>query len=210
MTTMRQALLRASAILGLLLVHQSGALALATDEPPNIVVILADDLGWADTAVTGGRYFETPNLDRLAAQGIRFTQAYAAAHLCSPSRAAILTGRYPARVGITTVIKEDKPAPPAGTKIDKGLHDDVNRPLLPVSRPYFLPSTEITIPQMLHSAGYVSALVGKWHLGSTGSLPQDHGFDFNFGGNSWGRPPSYFDPYTSKYLKGRIGFSPRK
>jgi arylsulfatase A len=186
----------------MLLVCLFPALAVADNSPPNIILILADDLGWADTGVTGSRYYETPNIDNLAAQGMRFTQAYAADAVCSPSRAAILTGLYPARVGITTNVSE--------IPINKETHEDVNRPLLPVRSLDFLSSTEVTIPQRLHALGYTSALVGKWHLGGPGSLPQDHGFDLNLGGSSWGRPPGYFDPYTSNVFEGRIGFAPRR
>ena len=128
-------------------------LAGADNEAPNVILIVADDLGRGDLAVSGGKYFETPNIDRLAAQGVRFTTAYAATHLCSPSRAAILTGRYPARIGITTVLPQDIPAPAPGTPIDRKKHDDVGRPLLPAADPYFFPSTEVTLPQSLHAAG---------------------------------------------------------
>jgi arylsulfatase A-like enzyme len=134
---------------------------------PNIVLIVADDLGWADLGVYGNPFFESPHLDRLAADGIRFTQAYAAGHVCSPTRASILTGRYPARVGLTNYLY--------GTKTV----DD--SPVLPAPFADRLPLEEITIAERLKKAGYRTGLVGKWHLGENTSLgesdPDLQGFD---------------------------------
>ncbi|HWC00791.1 MAG TPA: sulfatase-like hydrolase/transferase, partial [Bryobacteraceae bacterium] len=120
-------------------------------QPTNVVFILADDWGWTDLGCYGSRYYQTPNLDRLASQGMRFTNAYAACPVCSPTRASILTGRYPARLHLTDWIPGRKQWPSAR-----------------VITPQFeqqLPLEEVTIPEMLKPAGYRSAAIGKWHLG---------------------------------------------
>lgn len=146
---------------------------------PNIVMIVADDLGWRDLACYGSEFYETPRLDRLAADGVRFTTAYATSPVCSPSRGSLLTGRYPARVGLTQYIP--------GHSV--GRVGDV---------PYFhvLPRTETTIATALRGAGYQTWHVGKWHLGDAASAPQVHGFDVNLGGCDWGMlRQGYFSPY---------------
>ena len=148
---------------------------------PNIVFILIDDLGWADVGCFGSKYYETPNIDRLASQGMRFTDAYAACAVCSPTRASIMTGKYPARLHLTDWIPGEGNAP------SHRLH-------IPEWR-QFLPLEEITIARTLKSAGYVSAAIGKWHLGGPAYYPERHGFDLNVGGGSLGSPPSYFWPY---------------
>ena len=155
------------------------------DEPrPNVVLIVIDDLGWADLGCYGSKFHKTPHLDRMAAEGMRFTQAYAACPVCSPTRAAIMTGRYPQRMGITTWLPG---------------HPDKNEyRLLSPKVNQQLPAEEITIAEVLKTAGYVSASIGKWHLGGTGSLPTDHGFDVNIAGDHAGSPYSYFSPYTNK------------
>lgn len=143
--------------------------------PPNIVLILADDLGWADLGCYGSTFHETPNLDRLARSGMRFTQAYAAAPLCSPTRASLLTGKHPARLHLTTYLpgRPDMPS-------QKLLQARINKQL---------PLDETTLAEALKPAGYVSGHVGKWHLGGRGFLPQDQGFDVNLGGTAGGSPP---------------------
>lgn len=147
---------------------------------PNIVFILIDDLGWADLGCYGSSFYETPALDRLAIQGMRFTDAYASAPVCSPTRASILSGKYPARVGVTQFI--------GGHLV--GRLGDV---------PYFdcLPTNEYTLARALRDGGYRTWHVGKWHLGSRPeSLPNRHGFDVNIGGTGHGFPPQgYFAPY---------------
>lgn len=175
--------------------------------PPNIILILADDLGWRDTGFTGSRYYETPYIDSIARAGVNFSQAYSAANLCSPSRAALLTGRYPARLGLTFLTRDGARRP---LELPPDPYFDVGRPLMSVRYPDHLERSEVTLAQYLHEAGYVSALVGKWHLGGEGHGANDFGFDYNYGGTAIGRPPSYFDPYTSEYLPGRIGFAPRE
>jgi arylsulfatase A-like enzyme len=156
----------------------------ATAQRPNIVFILIDDLGWADVGCFGSKYYETPNIDRLAAQGMRFTDAYAACAVCSPTRASIMTGKYPARLHLTNWIPGEGNAPS-------------NRLRIPEWR-QFLPLEEITIAQALRSAGYVSAAIGKWHLGGPAYYPEHHGFDLNVGGCYLGSPPSYFWPYENR------------
>jgi arylsulfatase A-like enzyme len=154
----------------------------AADAPkpkPNVIVILADDLGWADLSCYGSTFHESPNLDQLAAQGMRFTQAYSSSPYCSPSRAAIMTGRHPARVKITDYI-------PSNGKSGK---------LLPAEMKMELPLEEVTMAELLRDAGYATWHVGKWHLGERGFLPEDQGFEVNIAGNHSGAPTSFFWPY---------------
>ena len=151
-------------LLGFLLaVLTSCAPLLAQDRPPNIVILLADDLGINDLGCYGRKEHPTPNLDKLAADGARFTQAYAAGSVCSPSRAAVLTGQSPARLKITTFLP--------------GRTDRASHRLLNPTSSAFLPSDVPTLAQLLKPRGYVSAAVGKWHLGGKGHQPTDHGFD---------------------------------
>jgi arylsulfatase A len=148
---------------------------------PNIVFILVDDLGWADVGCFGSKFYQTPNIDRLAAQGLRFTDAYAACAVCSPTRASILTGKYPARLHLTDWIAGEGDAP--------------NHALLVPQWRKFLPLEEVTIAEALKPAGYVSASIGKWHLGGPKYFPQHQGFDVNVAGGDIGHPASYFWPY---------------
>jgi arylsulfatase A-like enzyme len=152
------------------------------------VFILIDDLGWKDLGCYGSTFYETPNIDGLASDGMRFTSAYAACPVCSPTRASILTGKYPARLHLTDWIPGHK------------------RPRAKLRVPEFnqeLPLEEVTIAEVLKNAGYVSGSIGKWHLarppGAMGEgkavFPGDQGFDFSFGGDHRGHPPSYFYPY---------------
>jgi len=133
---------------------------------PNIVVIMADDLGWRDLACYGSHVFQTPNLDRLAAGGIRFTNAYSASSVCSPTRASLMTGKYPARVGLTIWLGGKGGAP---------------------SRDH-LPLEETTLAEALRGAGYATAMVGKWHLGDRPYWPKQHGFDTAVGEPHGGSP----------------------
>ena len=156
-------------------------LAVGAAKLPNVVFILADDLGWRDLGCQGSTFYETPNLDAFAKTSVRFTQAYAACPVCSPSRAAVLTGRYPARVGVTDWLPGGKNSP-------------AHKLMTPATR-QFLPNGERTLAQAFKAAGYRTAHIGKWHLGGEGHLPQDFGFDVNLGGSDAGHPPSYFSPY---------------
>ncbi|MBN7811565.1 sulfatase [Algoriphagus sp. H41] len=163
-------------------------------EKPNIILIHVDDLGATDLAVFGSDFYETPHLDQLAAEGMRFTQSYAAAHICSPSRAALMTGKYPARVGITDWIRAKFQG--VTTSGLPGEYEEFpDKPLKTPKIQGFLPLEEQTIAERLKPLGYTTLHVGKWHLGDEGMHPENQGFDVNIGGNDLGQPPSYFDPY---------------
>jgi arylsulfatase A-like enzyme len=154
---------------------------------PNIVFILMDDLGWSDIGCMGSLFYETPNLDRLAKNGLRFTDAYAACPVCSPTRASILTGKYPATVGITDWIDWSGKTHPCRGKL--------------VDVPYLkhLPPDEKTLASALRDGGYHTWHVGKWHLGGPGHYPDDVGFDVNIGGGQWGSPGGFRNHYFSPY-----------
>jgi len=160
---------------------QAQGLRTPTSDPPNIVLVLADDLGWADLGCYGADLHETPHLDQLAAQSVRFTQAYAMS-VCSPTRAMLLTGRHAARLGITVWI-------------EASLRESSNRPLRDGKSRHDLPHSETTLASRLRDAGYLTALVGKWHLGDASHFPETHGFDINVGGHHWGAPHTYWWPY---------------
>ena len=167
---------------------------LARSGPPNIVFVLIDDLGWMDLACQGNRLVETPHLDRLAAQGMRFTDAYAAAPVCSPTRAALLTGKSPARLRITNHIPDRPQFTPRDAK------------LLPAAMLDHLPLPEVTLAERLKAAGYATGFFGKWHLAGHGDptlYPDRQGFDVNLGGCALGGPPTYFDPYGIPTLPNR-------
>ena len=151
----------------------------------NVVLILADDLGWSDLACYGSDLHETPHLDGLAGDHIRFNQAYAASPVCTPTRASILTGRHPARLNMT-IWRENA--------LNRG-----NRALLEPVTLDALPLAEITLAELLKQAGYYTAHVGKWHLGSAEAYPQPHGFDVNIGGTQWGAPQSFFYPFSGDH-----------
>jgi len=151
---------------------------------PNFIFILIDDMGWKDIACNGSEFYETPNVDRMAASGMSFSQAYASCPVCSPTRASVLTGKYPATVGVTEWI--------GGNNRGK---------LLNVPYHHGLPRKETTLATALKGGGYRTWHVGKWHLGGAGSHPADHGFDVNIGGFERGWPPGgYFSPYENPKL----------
>lgn len=153
---------------------------------PNIVLFLIDDLGWRDLSCQGSTFYRTPHIDRLAQQGARFTDAYAACAVCSPTRAAILTGKYPARLLLTDWLPSGRWNPKA--KLREGRFVRA------------LPVEEVTLAEALREAGYRTASIGKWHLGSEPfSLPEHHGFDINIGGNGNGAPGDYFFPYQGDW-----------
>jgi len=180
---------------------------------PNVIFILVDDLGWTDAGCYGSRYYETPNIDRLASQGVKFTNGYAACAVCSPTRAAVMTGRYPARLGVTDWIhfqdfKGNRTNPNETSPTE--YVGDKNKKLLCPPNPFWMELDEITIAEALKPAGYVTCHVGKWHLGPDAWYPDRQGFDFNIGGCDFGQPPRYFDPYATK-RQGRIPtLEPRK
>ena len=153
-------------------------------EPLNVVLVLVDDLGWRDLGCQGSDLYETPRIDALAADAVRFTQAYSNCPVCSPSRAAIMTGKYPGRVGFTGHI----------TAIGRHRHP-ANSAILPPEDFMDLRHEFVTIAEALQSVGYVSASIGKWHLGGESYWPLAHGFDLNIAGHTHGSPASYFFPY---------------
>ncbi len=161
----------------------------AAVEKPNVVFLLVDDLGWGDFGAYGAKFYETPNIDKLAADGMLFTNAYAACTVCSPSRAAILSGCYPARLHLTDWIAGHN-KPTAKLKIpDWKMKIDHER---------------IVLPEALKEADYATGFFGKWHLMPNGQpdmdehFPTNHGFDINIGGREWGQPKGkgkYFYPF---------------
>ena len=158
----------------------------AQETPPNIILMLIDDMGWTDLGCYGSKYYETPNIDQLAKDGMKFTQAYSACTVCSPTRAAVLTGKSPARLHITDWIAgHDRPH--ARLKIPEWTKQ--------------LPLEEETLAERLKTRGYATASIGKWHLGGPEFYPQQQGFDTNIGGTDRGSPPSYFSPYGIDTLK---------
>ena len=163
----------------------------AGDAPQkNIVFFLVDDLGWADIGVNGSSFYEAPDIDGLAADGMRFTQGYAACPVCSPTRASIMTGRHPVRVNITDWIPGSRSR---ANQNPRFLHVD-DRDNLALE--------ETTLAEVLREAGYATFFAGKWHLGDKGNLPTDQGFDINIGGHHVGSPPGgYYSPWNNPYLK---------
>jgi arylsulfatase A-like enzyme len=168
----------------------------AAPERPNVVFVLIDDLGWMDLRCQGNKAVQTPRIDRLAKEGMRFTDAYAAAPVCSPTRAAILTGQAPARLQITNHIPDRESFLPDNPK------------LLPAPMRDHLPLEADTIAERFQAAGYATAFMGKWHLsGPREGLPQfepdKQGFDLNVGGCGFGGPSTFFDPYRIPHLPSR-------
>lgn len=173
--------------------------AIAAEPRPNFLLILADDLGWSDLACYGADLHETTNLDRLAREGVRFTQAYAMP-VCSPTRAALLTGRHAARLNYT-VWREaavNREAEAARTR----------RALLPPVTATDLPHAETTLAEALQAAGYLTLHVGKWHLGAGSHYPETHGFDVNLGGTHWGASATYFHPFRGTNSAGEFRYVP--
>ena len=154
---------------------------------PNIILFLIDDLGWRDLGCQGSTFYQTPNIDQLAKDGVRFTDAYAACAVCSPTRAAVLTGKSPARLLLTDWLPSGRWDPKAKLREGRFLRG--------------LPAEERTLAEALRDAGYRTGHIGKWHLGSEPfSLPEHHGFDVNIAGNAHGAPGSYFFPYAGDWL----------
>ena len=164
------------------------AVAAESKTRPNVLFILADDLGWRDLSVEGSTFYESPNIDRIAKSGMRFTQGYAGCQVCSPSRATIMLGKTPARHGITDWIGATE-----GTGWKR------NTKLLPAKYVHALPAEDTSLAESFKQAGYRTFFAGKWHLGDKGSFPEDHGFDINVGGHHRGSPPGgYFAPYNRR------------
>jgi arylsulfatase A-like enzyme len=162
---------------------------------PNVVFILVDDMGANDLSNEGSTFYESPNIDRIANEGMKFTRGYATCQVCSPSRASVLTGKYPVNHGITTWIGD-----PAGEAWGtRGRHDSH----LPPEYERNLRASEITLAEAMKDAGYKTFFAGKWHLGSEGSWPTDHGFEINKGGWDVGGPRNgYFSPWKNPNLEG--------
>ncbi|NCG31798.1 MAG: sulfatase-like hydrolase/transferase [Proteobacteria bacterium] len=151
------------------------------DPPPlNVVLIVIDDLGWMDSGTYGSTFYETPNIDRLASEGVRYTDFYTASSVCSPTRASLMTGKHPARLDLTNWIGGEQ----------SGLLDQAE---------YIreLPLSEVTVGEAFQAAGYQTGYVGKWHLGGAEFLPDAQGFDYMFAVNEAGQPGAYFPPYEN-------------
>ena len=185
-------------IVGLLLAACSGQQPPKETTKPNVLFILADDLGWTDVSYNGSKFYETPNIDQIAAEGTIFTNGYASAQVCSPSHASIMTGQNPARHGITDWI---------GAKADTSWRSrgQFNR-LLPAQYKRYLALEDTTLAEAFAANGYRTFFAGKWHLGGEkeGSLPQNHGFQINRGGWRKGSPHGgYFSPWKNPSLENR-------
>lgn len=160
---------------------------------PNFVFFLVDDMGWMDSTPYGSQYYETPNFERLAARAVRFTDAYAASPLCSPTRASIMSGQYPCRFGLTSATGHQPPEPDHAAIADKA--GPSQKVIYPYSR-HFMPTDRVTIAETLRDAGYHTGHFGKWHLGLTEEYwPEAQGFEVSFHGAPDPGPPSYFSPY---------------
>jgi len=177
-------------LLAVVLLGWIGLARLAADRP-NFVFFLVDDLGWADLGCYGSEFHETPHIDALAGIGMRFTDAYAASPVCSPTRASILTGKHPVRVNITDWI----PGMNSSRVADRRFQHVEDRDNLALD--------EVTFAEYLRDEGdYQTFFLGKWHLGARGHLPTDQGFDINIGGFEKGSPPGgYYAPWNNPYLK---------
>ena len=157
------------------------------EKTPNVLLIVADDLGYRDLQCYGNPVVETPSIDKLAKEGVMFTNAYASASVCSPTRASLLTGKNPVAINLTDFIP--------------GRQANGPKPFHKLISPKFnwqLPLEETTLAEKLKENGYATASIGKWHLGDTGYLPTQHGFDINIAGNDYGMPPTYYYPYSSE------------
>lgn len=185
---------RPASLLTALMIALPGALGAASR--PNFLFVLVDDFGWRDLSNEGSTFYETPNIDRIARSGMKFTQGYATCQVCSPSRASIMTGKFTARHGITEWIGAAQ-----GTQWKR------NTKLLPAHYEHQLALSEVTIAEALREAGYRTFFTGKWHLGNRGFYPEDQGFEFNEGGHERGSPPGgYFSPYHNPKLEdGNVG-----
>ena len=160
------------------------------ERSPNVILFLIDDLSWADLSLTGSKFYETPNIDRLAAEGGFFDNAYAANPVCSPTRASVLTGKYPSRLGISNH---------SGSRGPKGPKYMLTAPEVEAA----IPHSDTTLAEALKSQGYATAHIGKWHLAKhtakdRSDYPEKHGFDLNIAGHKMGQPGSFHFPYKSK------------
>ena len=191
--------IRMRAALGLTLILGLYPLTTFPAQHPNIVLILADDLGWTDLGCFGSDLYQTPNIDKLARDGVKFTQNYSACTVCSPTRAALMTGKYPGRLHLTDWIPG---LPPENPKL-----------IVPDFTKY-LPHAELTLAELLKAGGYATASIGKWHLGGPEYYPDKQGFDKNLAGTEKPSPSTYFAPWDiptlsegkpGDYLTDRLG-----
>ncbi|WP_372755726.1 sulfatase [Mariniflexile sp.] len=163
-----------------------------SNKKPNVVFILADDLGAHDLSYSGSKYYETPNIDRLAAEGVEFTQGYAAAQVCSPSRASVMSGQYPARHGVTDWI---------GALSGEQWSKNYNSKVSPPEYLHALSDDNITVAEAFKANGYKTFFAGKWHLGDEPHTPENNGFDINKGGWEVGGPKGgYYAPWNNPKL----------
>jgi arylsulfatase A-like enzyme len=172
----------------------TAAFAIATEphvDRPNVVLVLIDDMGWRDLGCSGSTFYQTPKIDALAATGMRFTSAYAAAPICSPTRASILTGQHPARLGMTDWLP--------------GRRDNPAQKLLRPSIAQHLPERSTTLAEALRERGYRTASIGKWHLGADGHGPEQNGFDVNVGGTQSGSPNGGYFRFETPTLRLNAG-----
>ena len=182
-----------------------------SESRPNVLVLLADDLGWMDVGFQNHScFYETPHLDRLRDGGVRLNSAYAACPVCSPTRASLLTGRYPARLGTTDYFGAPQPDAilAAGREGAGRLKRFQALPLLPAPYVDHLPQREITLAEALGAAGYTTFFAGKWHLGGDGFSPETQGFDVNVAGHHRGGPYGpgrYFHPFDMPNLESEEG-----
>jgi arylsulfatase A-like enzyme len=164
---------------------------LARTDKPNVVLILVDDMGLHDLSIEGSSFYQSPNIDRLARGGMRFTQGYANCRVCSPSRASIQLGTFTARHGITQWIG-------ARSGMDWKRED----PVLSAEYLHNLPHDDVSLAEAMREGGYRTFFAGKWHLGGDGSLPSDHGFEINVGGHHRGSPPNgFFSPFKNPQME---------
>ena len=165
----------------------------ADDTPPNVVLFFVDDLGWSDVGCYGSSFYHTPNIDELAAQGVRFTNAYATCHVCSPSRASLLTGKYPARLKLTDWLS--------------GRREFPFQQLQNATKLQWLPQDELTLAEALKAHGYSTAIFGKWHLGEDPNGPLSQGFDVHVprGWNKGWPRAGYHWPFNLEGLESKEG-----
>jgi len=179
-------------------------------DKPNIILLLVDDLGWRDVGFMGSRYFETPNIDRLAGQSMIFTSAYAACAVSSPTRASLMTGRYPSRVGVTDWIRARFQLGSGEIKVPGPFEENPGKSLRTPSNPYQMELSEVTIAEVLKKSGYFTCHIGKWHLGTDDYYPEKQGYDLNIAGCDMGQPVNYFDPYKNDQGVGFPNLAPRR
>jgi len=175
------------------------------DAPRNVVLILVDDLGWMDLGCQGSQSYETPHIDRIANEGMRFTDGYASCAVCSPTRASVQTGRWPGRLYVTDWIRSRF----QGGKIPENRVNpcaqwtggNKNRLNVPKNA-LWMESEEVTLAELLDDKR--SCYIGKWHLGADDWYPEKQGYDLNIGGCDYGQPPNYFDPYNQPRHKHQM------